>query len=415
MRVLWITNILLPEARSLLSRKQTQKGSGGWLVSSAQELINSGEINLSIISISPIVNQLTNLRGQYINYYILPISTKLRNYETMMAEVNKKVSPELVHIHGTEWPLGLAYMNACGTDNVIISIQGLLGKIAQCYTEGLTTFEIIRNITLRDFFLKNLLQEKKDYAKRARLEILALKKAKHVIGRTSFDKRYVMSINPQLNYHFCNESLRDEFYDKCWSYKKCQPHTIFLSQANYPIKGLHQMMRALPLIKKKYPDVKVYIAGTDITKHKTISDIKKYSGYGKIIYKLIKKYQLKDIVSFTGLLSAQEMVEALLKSNLYICPSSCENSSNSIAEAQIIGVPCLASRRGGNPDMIPNHKCGTLFEFNDIEDLANNVCYLFENSKTFNNTYMRAIAKERHDKTTNLKMTLSIYKSIINV
>ena len=183
-----------------------------------------------------------------------------------------------------------------------------------------------------------------------------------------------MSVNPELNYHFCNESLREEFYQSQWEYAKCTPHTIFLSQANYPIKGLHQILRALPMVIAKYPNVKVRIAGTDITLHKTMAEKMKYSGYGKIIYKLIRKYHLESVVSFTGLLSAQEMVDELLKSNLYVCPSSCENSSNSIAEAQILGVPCLASRRGGNPDMIPDGECGQCFEFDDIEDLAESIC-----------------------------------------
>ena len=305
-------------------------------------------------------------------------------------------------------------MNACTTKNVLISIQGVLGVIADCYIDGLSKWQIVRNITIRDLRLKTILGEKQDYEKRAGYETLALKKAKYVIGRTSFDKQYVMSVNPELNYHFCNESLREEFYQSQWEYVKCTPHTIFLSQANYPIKGLHQILRALPMVIAKYPNVKVRIAGTDITLHKTMAEKMKYSGYGKIIYKLIRKYHLESVVSFTGLLSAQEMVDELLKSNLYVCPSSCENSSNSIAEAQILGVPCLASRRGGNPDMIPDGECGQCFEFDDIEGLAESICNMFEVSKSFDNTHVREMAIARHDQTTNLKATLSIYKSIIN-
>lgn len=414
MTILWITNILLPEAMVLLTGNSVHKGSGGWLMSSVQALVSSGKVHLSLVSVSPRVNQLIELKGKDVTYYILPSNRKEKDYESLMKDVNNRVKPELVHIHGTEWPYGLAYMNACGTDNVIISIQGILGVIADCYIDGLTYSQIIRNITLRDLRLKTILGEKKDYAQRAIYETLALKKAKHVIGRTSFDRKYVMSVNPELNYYFCNESLRDEFYLDKWVYAKCTPHTIFLSQANYPIKGLHQILRALPLIRERYPDVEVRIAGVDITLHKTISDMMRYSGYGKIIYKLIRKYHLENIVSFTGLLSAREMVNELLNSNLYVCPSSCENSSNSIAEAQILGVPCLASRRGGNPDMIPDADCGQLYEFEDIEGLANNVCTMFESAITFNNSHMRIMARKRHNKATNLNTTLNIYKSIIN-
>lgn len=44
MNILWITNILLPETTALLTGNSVHKGSGGWLVSSSQALIDSGEV-----------------------------------------------------------------------------------------------------------------------------------------------------------------------------------------------------------------------------------------------------------------------------------------------------------------------------------------------------------------------------------
>ena len=53
MNILWITNILLPETTALLTGNSVHKGSGGWLVSSSQALIDSGEVKLSLVSVSP--------------------------------------------------------------------------------------------------------------------------------------------------------------------------------------------------------------------------------------------------------------------------------------------------------------------------------------------------------------------------
>ena len=64
--------------------------------------------------------------------------------------------------------------------------------------------------------------------------------------------------------------------------------------------------------------------------------------------------------------------------------------------------------------MIPDGECGKFFEFDDIEGLAESICNMFEASKSFDNTHVREMAIARHDQTTNLKATLSIYKSIIN-
>ena len=106
------------------------------------------------------------------------------------------------------------------------------------------------------------------------------------------------------------------------------------------------------------------------------------------------------------------MVNEYLKANVFICPSTCENSSNSIAEAQLLGVPCIASARGGNPDMIPNNLCGTLYEFYDLDGLTNSVMGVFEKAASYDSSASIELAKQRHDKTTNLMRTIEIYNVV---
>ena len=60
-----------------------------------------------------------------------------------------------------------------------------------------------------------------------------------MIGRTDWDEACTKEINPKVQYHFCNESLRDSFYSGSWEYQNCEKHSIFMSQAATPIKGLH--------------------------------------------------------------------------------------------------------------------------------------------------------------------------------
>ena len=36
------------------------------------------------------------------------------------------------------------------------------------------------------------------------------------------------------------------------------------SAANYPIKGLHMLLKALTIVKAYYPDVKLFIPGTPL-------------------------------------------------------------------------------------------------------------------------------------------------------
>ena len=54
-------------------------------------------------------------------------------------------------------------------------------------------------------------------------------------------------------------------------------------------------------------------------------------------------------------------------------PSSIENSPNSLGEAQLLGVPCIASDVGGVTDMIPNKECGIIYRFEEVELLAKHI------------------------------------------
>lgn len=415
MIILWVTNLLLPEAYQYLTKKE-RKGSGGWLEASAKALIGSGKVSLYVATASPFVHDMASFQCSGINYCVFPFvqNDNAQPYEDIMRTLRDEIKPDVVHVHGTEYPYGLAYINVNGPEQVVISIQGVMGSIAQHFSDGLSRWQIFRNITLRDLRLKTIFGEEKEYERRGKMEKQMIKKARYVMGRTSFDKRYVRYINPSCQYFCCNESLRESFYHEHWKYEECSPHTIFLSQSNYPVKGLHQFLKALPEIRRRYPDVRVRIAGEDIMKHKTKSDLIKFTGYGSIIYHMVSKWGLSDCVTFTGLLNEIEMINEYLKANIFVCPSTCENSSNSIAEAQILGTPCIASNRGGNPDMIPNKQCGLLFDFEDIDQLAELVCDVFHNSPDYDNTEVRELAHQRHNRQKNLDNTITVYKTILD-
>ena len=165
----------------------------------------------------------------------------------------------------------------------------------------------------------------------------------------------------------------------------------------------------MPLILRYYPDTKVRIAGSDITKSATFNDLVHFTGYGLYIKRLIKKYHLQDKICFTGNLNAEEMKQEYLRSNVFVCPSSIENSPNSLGEAQILGVPCVASYVGGIPDMMRGNE-DNLYRFEEVEMLAEKVCRIFE--KRDNQQLMFRQASERHDRVRNAACLLEIYHNI---
>lgn len=352
-------------------------------------------------------------------FYLLPCSSKHMYYdkglEMYWKNVKEQFQPDVVHIHGSEYPYGLAYVNACGSQGVVLSIQGMMSVYANYYYGGLSCWNIIKNTTLSDIVLRRgLIFGKKEYEKKGEMEIELIKKINHVIGRTSWDKLHSQSINHSIRYYFCNETLRPSFYDGQWVYENCQKHTIFVPQAWYPIKGLHQILKAIPTIRDRYPDVKLRVAGANIVKYDSIKDAFFLTGYGKIIRNIIKNHNLEDCVQFTGLLDENGMKQEYLNANLFVCPSSIENSPNSLGEAQLLGTPCLSAYVGGVSDMITHGKDGYIYRFDDIEMLSEYVCYLFSLGREIQSLSEneKKVAMIRHDGENNVNRLMSIYESI---
>ena len=416
MNILWITNIVLPEAQVLLRGSGALKGSGGWMVGAAEALMKQEEgIKLSIAAVSHDVSRLTYLKGERVDYWLLPFgkgNTKVNHdYEPFWREVNEAVNPDVVHLHGSEFTHGLAYVNACGAQKVVLSIQGLRSVIKDYYFGGLSFWQVLGNTTIHDVLKGGgLIGGYRDYSILSKTEIELIQKVNHVIGRTSWDKSHTWAINPNAEYHCCNEILRPEFYvGEKWQYSQCIKHSIFLSQAANPFKGFHQMLKAMPLILKHYPDTQIRIAGFDTIRSDAKFRCLRVSGYGKILGKYIEQYNLQGHVTFTGTLSAEEMKNEYLKSNVFVMPSSIENSPNSLGEAQILGVPHVAAFVGGTSDMMVGNE-SNMYRFEETTMLAEKICEIFSNSSE--QVDMSETALIRHNSQINSMQLLNIYKSI---
>lgn len=417
MNVLWITNIVFPEANALLKGEGALKASGGWMLGAAETLALQDGINLCVASVSTAVSKLTYLKGSIIHYYLLPYgrgnNKYNQDYETYWLEIQEKLRPDIIHIHGSEFTHGLAFVRACGSKNVVVSIQGLVSVYERYFYSGLTKVEIVKHFTIRSILRRSIFDGRRSFYKRGLLEKELLQSVGHIIGRTSWDKAHSWAYNPQAQYHVVGETLRPEFYSGQWDYSKCVHHSIFLSQANYSVKGLHMVLSAMPLILRHFPDAVLRVAGPDITKHDSLKSWINYTDYGRIIYRMIKNNKLEGVITFTGPLDGAAMKKEYLSTNVFVCPSTIENSPNSLGEAQILGVPVIASYVGGVADMMRGDE-EHLYRFEEVEMLASEICTLFSAGDNLPQLLkMREMALLRHNPEHNSTDLLNVYKQII--
>ena len=170
------------------------------------------------------------------------------------------------------------------------------------------------------------------------------------------------------------------------------------------------MLNALPIVLQHYPDTQVRIAGNDITNTKGLRNRLRFTGYGSIIKFLIKKHHLNEHITFTGALTAQEMKQEYINCNVFVCPSTIENSPNSLGEAQILGTPVIASYVGGIPDMMKGDE-EHLYRFEEVNMLAEKICRLFADKDK--QVDMVEVAKLRHNQEVNAKALISIYNEVV--
>ena len=81
----------------------------------------------------------------------------------------------------------------------------------------------------------------------------AIELAGNITGRTASGQAVTTAWNPKAHYYTMNETLRASFYEGQWQPEHCEPYSIFVSQADYPLKGLHYLLQALPQIRRNIP------------------------------------------------------------------------------------------------------------------------------------------------------------------
>lgn len=419
MKVLWLCNMVLPDFCNQFGFKKNVFG--GWLSGMLMELGKINNIDIGLIF--PIIDKKYLKNGTLNKCKYYSIHSEMNSYQyidysdKMVDEfecILKDFNPDIIHIWGTEYPHSGAMLEACEknglVENVVINIQGLISICAMHYNTCIT--DEYKKIKTKSY--KSIDEERNLFTERGKVEVETLKKSKHVIGRTEWDKACTTLINSKIKYHFCNEILREKFYENYgqWSLERCEKKSIFISQASYPLKGLHIALDALRIVADEFPDVHLYIAGNDITSLDKNNEIKPYGQYIKM---LIEKFNLKNKVTFTGILNEDEMCKQYLNSNLFLSPSLIENSPNSIGEAMMLGVPIISSNVGGVNNFIEHRASGLLYQFDASYMLASYIKEIFEDENLVNdlskNTKIKA--KKIFDREKNVNETLRIYNKII--
>lgn len=332
-------------------------------------------------------------------YYLLPRGSRRWAMSHTTGDLDhcraavEDFDPTLIHVHGSEDFYGL--VGSATKRPMVLSIQGVVAAVRDAYFGQLRPHQIARMPELVLAYVR--LQAA------ARREASIFRSTPAFLGRTDWDHAWQRSLNPSADYFDCPEMIRPEFHAARWSYDGSEPDTILHVTSCRPYKGTDVLLRALKRLIARRSGARLRIAGDIST-----------TGFGGFLRREVLKLGLGDHVEFLGYLDAERLAPELERARVFALPSFIENSPNSLAEAMVVGVPCVATRVGGVPSMVRHGATGILAVAGDDRAMAEAIGEVLTDAALAVelSSAGRAAARARHDRTGVRDALLAAYAAV---
>lgn len=360
-----------------------RKGSGGWLTAAIKEFEHKNNYEIAVVTTYTTKERMKKSVGN-ITYYLLPGGTPA-NYNwdkksniQQWEYVKNDFKPDIIQLWGTEFPHALTAITVMNNVPSIIYVQGIKSAIGRYYLGCMTDSELRSSWTWKSFFFrKGLKNKQKEFLAHKKIELSIYQQADYVIGENSWCEANSLLLNPKIQYKVSHLPIDQIFFDYRWTLEGMKPHTIFCNASGYPVKGTHVLLKAVAIVKRKYPDVVLYVPG--MQEWATMDFKAKAESYSSFLHKQIVKLNLEDNVKFLGMVSHKEMACHIQNANVYVMSSCIENHSSSLIEAMCVGAPCISSVVGGVQDLVMHGVNGMLYRYEEHALLALYIMELFEN------------------------------------
>lgn len=168
--------------------------------------------------------------------------------------------------------------------------------------------------------------------------------------------RYVYDLydHPHKYLNFYYGLDYSEIISKSWEEKE---NLILFVGGDYFRKGIHRLLRALPLVLRSVPNARLMVIGNDY-------------GYVKLFARLLARGLP---VEFVYGMPRTELYKTYGKAKAFVMPSEIEAIPLVSSEATMAGVPPILSDAGGNPEIVLDGKTGFIVPLDDYTLLAERI------------------------------------------
>lgn len=382
--------------------------SGGWHYKDYVSLSKSFKVSVLFVdeTFSNICSSFTSIGTE--GMFHLKLGMSIENVRTDL--INCFSYHDIVDFKGIEFRRNRDLITLVpGSSKAICSLQGIAPEISRCYL-GEIKPELRKYWTFRRVVFKGTLAGNKRMMKRGKTAKNLVNLAHTFIGRTDYDENWLKDIRDEISYHRITRIPDEEFFKLQWSRNWLQPEKFCMTQGHYPLKGVHVVIEGLALYaKSRSTCVELNIAGRP--RSNSWLDIK-CTEYDLYLRKLERENQMYVQVNWIGWKNRGELKSLYLNSDVYIQGSFEENSSNSLLEAQSIGMPVVAANNAGNRSYIIKSNSSLLYKYNSPRSLAESLGSLVcdKNALKLNSNRL----KKRQLKTGSSEYVQQVYQDILN-
>jgi glycosyltransferase involved in cell wall biosynthesis len=382
----------------------------------ARGLLDSGEVELGIIAPGPVKHLTCSNYGQ-VKQWLFPIKTTLGrdglpsdSLAQAIVEAAKEFSPDLTHTWGTEAFWGLLPARDLLPYPSLLEMQGLKGEFAKVFYGGLTLSECLQCIGPKELLKRRTMRaDRRDFARWGLREEEIIRGHRFVDVQSAWMAAHIKALNPTASLFPTDLALRGPFFD-AEGWRDALQFSIFCTAA-YPVpyKGLHVALRALSLLKKRIPDVRMRIAGA----HQQAGI--RQSGYMRWVNSMIRQLNLADAIEWLGPLNAEQIVAELKNASAVVIPTFIENCCTAMQEAMAIGTPVVVSYAGGIPSLAKGEESCLFFPVGDEAMCAYQLERVLTDEKLSQRLSQesRKIAIVRNDRERIVQRQLEIYRQVI--
>jgi len=236
-----------------------------------------------------------------------------------------------------------------------------------------------------------------------RLDIL---KAKFAMNRASI----VLPVSDDLRKHIQSYGIHNRFqvvpnvvntgfFHPNPNINKRKTKRILLVALLDPKKGVPYLLQALAKLREKRKDFVLDIVGDGPNR-------KEYE-------ELMRELGLAEIVEFHGLKSKEEVAEHMRQCDFFVLPSLWENLPCVLIEAMASGLPIVASRVGGIPEII-NKQVGILTLPKDVDSLTTALDYMLDHYQDYSPEKISQYAKDNFSYEAVGRKLDRIYREVIH-